>query len=144
MPQGCLRGVAMPQLRPVAHVPVGRGVVRTRNVAARLAPCCPPHPAPRLAGGRGVEALRLALLDGHHARSQGGTRLAERGRVPRLQPGRTRASLPADRLGQRLDPLCAAKLHRVCGAIARNALAVSAVPPPWRHQETTTLTLSGA
>jgi transposase len=64
--------------------------------------------------------------------------------IPRLQPGLTRASLHDDRLGQILDTLFAAHLNRVFGAIARNALEVYAVPTPWLHQETTTITLYGA
>jgi hypothetical protein len=31
---------------------------------------CPPHPAHVLLCGRGVEALLLAILDGHHALSK--------------------------------------------------------------------------
>jgi hypothetical protein len=123
MQQGCLLGVAMQQMSPVAHLPLGLGVVRKRNVAALLATFCPPPPAPSLACGRGVEALRLAMLDGHQALSQGGTRLEERGMLPLLQPGLTRAALPEDRLGPRRATRFAAHRKRVCGAIARNALA---------------------
>jgi transposase len=64
--------------------------------------------------------------------------------IPRLQPGLTRASLHDDRLGQLLDTLFAAHLNRVFGAIALNALEVYAVPTPWLHQDTTTITLYGA
>jgi hypothetical protein len=64
--------VAMHQISPVAHLPLVLGVVRTRNVAARIDPCCPPHPAHVLSSGRGVEALLLAMLDGHHALYKGG------------------------------------------------------------------------
>jgi hypothetical protein len=39
----------------------------------------------------------------------------ERGRLPLLQPGRTRTSLHDDRLGQRLEARCAAPLNRVWG-----------------------------
>jgi hypothetical protein len=77
----------MPQLSPVAHWPVGLGVVRTLQGAARLETCCPPHPAHVLSGGRVVDALLLARLDGHHARYKVGARLEERGRFPLLQPG---------------------------------------------------------
>jgi hypothetical protein len=121
-----------------------RGVVRTRNGAARLETFCPPHPAPVLACGRGVEALVLALRDGPQALEKVGARLAARGRCPLLQPGRQRASLHEDRLGPSREALCAAHLHRVCGAIARTALAVEALAPPWLQQETTTRTRSGA
>ena len=59
--------VAMQQIGPVAHWPLMLGVIRKRNVAALIDTCCPPHPAHVLACGRGVEALLLAILDGHHA-----------------------------------------------------------------------------
>jgi hypothetical protein len=136
--------VAMHQISPVAHLPVVLGVVRQLNVAALIETFCPPHPARVLSCGRGVEALLLAILDGHHALSKVGARLEARGMLPLLQPGLTRTSLHDDRRGQILDTLCAANLHRVCGAIALHALAVSAISPPWLHQETTTLTLYGA
>jgi hypothetical protein len=73
-----------------------------------------------------------------------GARLEERGRLPLLQPGWTRAALHAYRLGQRLEALCAAPLNRVWGASALHALDGDALSPPWRPQETTTLTLYGA
>jgi transposase len=91
-----------------------------------------------------VEALLLAILDGHHALYKGGARLEERGMLPLLQPGLTRTSLHDYRLGQILDTLFAANLNRVFGAIALNALEVYAVPTPWLHQDTTTITLYGA
>ena len=43
-----------------------------------------------------------------------------------------------------LEALFAAPLNRVCGAMALHALEVSALATPWRHQETTTMTLYGA
>jgi hypothetical protein len=73
---------AMHQRRAVAHWPVVLGVGRTRNGAARIATFGPPHPAHVLSGGRGGEALRLALLEGPHARYQVGARLEARGRFP--------------------------------------------------------------
>jgi transposase len=136
--------VAMQQISPVAHLPLVLGVVRKLNVAALIDTFCPPHPAHILSCGRGVEALLLAILDGHHALYKVGTRLEERGMVPLLQPGLTRASLHDYRLGQILDTLFAANLNRVFGAIALNALEVYAVPTPWLHQDTTTITLYGA
>ena len=136
--------VAMHQISPVAHLPVVLGVVRKLNMAALIETFCPPHPAHVLSCGRGVEALLLAILDGHHALYKVGARLEERGMVPLLQPGLTRTSLHDDRLGQILDTLCAANLNRVFGAIALHALAVYAISTPWLHQETTTLTLYGA
>jgi Domain of unknown function (DUF4277) len=136
--------VAMQPSSPVAHWPVGLGVVRQLNVATLIEAFCPPHPAPVLAWGRGVEALLLAILDGPPARYQGGARLEARGLWPLLQPGLARASLHDDRLGQLLDALVAAPLTRVCGALALHALEVYARSTPWRHQETTPSTLSGA
>src|SRR5215468_11769268 len=136
--------VAMQPIRPVAHLPLVLGVIRKLNVAALIATFCPPHPAHVLSCGRGVEALLLAMLAGHHALSKVGARLEERGMVPRLQPGRQRASLHAYRLGQLLDALFAAHLNRVFGAIALHALEVYALATPWLHQDTTTITLYGA
>src|SRR5215510_16020035 len=131
--------MAMHQMRPVAHVPLVLGVIRKRNVAALSDTFCPPHPAHVLSWGRGVEALLLALLDGHHALSKVGARLEERGMLALLQPGRARASLHDYRLGQILDALFAAQLKRVFGAIALNALEVYTLSTPWLHQDTTTL-----
>ena len=136
--------VAMQQISPVAHLPLVLGAVRKLNVAALIDTFCPPHPAHILSCGRGVEALRLAMLDGHHALSKVGARLEERGMFPLLQPGLTRLSLHDYRLGQILDALFAANLNRVFGAIALHALEVYAMAPPWLHQDTTTITLYGA
>jgi hypothetical protein len=136
--------VAMQQISPVAHLPLVLGVVRKLNVAALIETFCPPHPAPVLAGGRGVEALLLAIRDGHHALSKVGARLEERGMLPLLQPGLKRVSRHDDRLGQSRDALCAAHRNRVFGALARNALAGYALSTPWLQQDTTTLTRYGA
>ena len=124
--------IAIQQISPVAHLPLVLGVVRKLNVATLIDTFCPPHPAHILSCGRGVEALLLAILDGHHALYKVGTRLEERGMLPLLQPGLTRASLHDYRLGQILDTLFAANLNRVFGAIALNALAVWCMPsrPP--------------
>src|SRR5215472_6077963 len=59
--------LAMHQISPVAHLPLVLGVVRKLNIAALIDTFCPPHPAHILSCGRGVEALLLAILDGHHA-----------------------------------------------------------------------------
>jgi transposase len=134
----------MHQISPVAHLPLVLGVVRKLNVAGLIDAFCPPHPAHVLSCGRGVEALLLAILDGHHALYKVGPRLAERGMLPLLQPGLQRASLHDYRLGQILDALFAAQLNRVFGAIALNALEVYALSTPWLHQDTTTITLYGA
>ena len=136
--------VTIQHLRPVAHLPLVLGVVRKLNIAALIDTFCPPHPAHVLSCGRGVEALLLAILDGHHALYKVGARLEERGMVPLLQPGLTRASLHDYRLGQSLEALFAAQLNRVFGAIALNALEVYTIATPWLHQDTTTMSLYGA
>src|SRR5499426_1749095 len=136
--------VTIQHIRPVAHLPLVLGGVRKRNIAALIDTFCPPHPAHVLSCGRGVEALLLAMLDGPHALYKVGARLEERGMLPLLQPGLTRASLHDYRLGQILDGLFAANLNRVFGAIALNALEVYALSTPWLHQDTTTITLYGA
>jgi transposase len=136
--------VTLQQISPVAHLPLVLGVIRKLNVATLIDTFCPPHPAHVLSCGRGVEALLLAILDGHHALYTVGVRLAERGMLPLLQPGLARASLHDYRLGQILDALFAANLNRVFSAIALNALEVYAISTPWLHQDTTTITLYGA
>src|SRR5919202_3996211 len=136
--------LAIHQISPVAHLPLVLGVVRKLNVAALMETFCPPHPANVLSCGRGVEALLLAILDGHHALYKVRARLKERGMLPLLQPGLTRASLHDYRLGQILEALFAAHLNRVFGAIALNAFQVYAVSTPWLHQDTTTISLYGA
>jgi transposase len=136
--------IAIQQISPVAHLPLVLGVVRKLNIATLIDTFCPPHPAHVLSCGRGVEALLLAILDGHHALYKVGARLEERGMLPLLQPGLTRTSLHDYRLGQILDALFAVNLNRVFGAIALNALEVYTIPTPWLHQDTTTITLYGA
>jgi transposase len=136
--------VTIQQISPVAHLPLVLGVIRKRHVATLIDTFCPPHPAHVLSCGRGVEALLLAILDGHHALYKVGARLEERGMLPLLQPGLARASLHDYRLGQILEALFAANLNRVFGAIALNALEVYAIATPWLHQDTTTITLYGA
>src|SRR5262245_37896641 len=136
--------VTIQHIRPVAHLPLVLGVVRKLNIAALIDTFCPPRPAHVLSCGRGVEALLLAILDGHHALYKVGARLEERGMLPLLQDGLRRASLSDYRLGQILEALFAAQLHRVFGAIALNALEVYALSTPWLHQDTTTITLYGA
>src|SRR2546426_8077501 len=136
--------IAIHQMRPVAHLPLVLGVVRKLNVAALIDTFCPPHSAHVLSCGRGVEALVLAILDGHHALYKVGRRLDERGILPLLQQGLTRAALHDYRLGHILDALFAANLNNVFGAIALQALEVYAIPTPWLHQDTTTIALYGA
>ena len=135
--------VSIQQIHPVAHLPLVLGVLRRLEVAAIIDRLLPPHPAHVLSSGHGVEALVLAILDGDHALYKVGHRLEERGILSLLQPGLTRASLHDYRLGHILDALCAANLHKVLSAIALTALEVSAMPTPWRHQDTTTIALSG-
>ena len=136
--------ITIQQISPVAHLPLVLGVVRKLNVATLIDTFCPPHPAHVLSCGRGVEALLLAILDGHHALYKVGARLEERGLLPLIQHGLARASLHDYRLGQILEALFAANLNRVFGAIALKALEVYAISTPWLHQDTTTLTLYGA
>jgi transposase len=136
--------IAIHQISPVAHLPLVLGVVRKLHVAELIDTFCPPHPAHVLSCGRGVEALLLAILDGHHALYKVGARLEERGMLPLLQPGLTRTSLHDYRLGQILDGLFVANLNRLFGAIALKALEVYTISSPWLHQDTTTITLYGA
>src|SRR5215468_11149008 len=64
--------------------------------------------------------------------------------IPLLQPGLTRASLHDYRFGHILEALFAANLNKVFSALALQALAVSTIPTPWLHQDTTTIALYGA
>src|SRR5262249_52532055 len=132
------------QIYPVAHLPLVLGVLRRLEVATVLDRLIPPHPAHGLSCGRGVEALVLAILDGHHALYKVGKRLEERGMLALLQPGLTRAALNDYRLGHILEALFAANLNQVYSAIVLHALAVYAIPTPWLHQDTTTIALYGA
>jgi transposase len=132
------------QMEPVAHWPFILGGLRRLEVATLIDQLIPPHPAHGLSCGRGVEALVLAMLDGHHALYKVGKRLEERGMIPLLQPGLTRTALNDDRLGHILDALCAAHLNQVFSVVALTARAVYAIPTPWLHQETTPMALYGA
>ena len=135
--------ITVQQIHPVAHLPLVLGVLRRLEVATLIDGLIPPHPAHGLSCGRGVEALVLAILDGHHALYKVGKRLEERGMVTLLQPELTRAALNDYRLGHILDALFAANLNRVFGAIALKALEVYAITTPWLHQDTTTIALYG-
>src|SRR5215469_11309159 len=132
------------QIHPVAHLPLVLGVLRRLEVATIIDRLIPPHPAHGLSCGRGVEALVLAILDGHHALYKVGKRLEERGMIALLQPGLTRTALNDYRLEHILDALFAANLNQVFSVVALKALAVYAIPTPWLHQDTTTITLYGA
>jgi transposase len=136
--------VTVSAIRPVAHLPLILGILRQLEVATIIDGFLPLHPDHVLSGGRGVEALVLAILDGHHALYKVGTRLEERGMLSLLQGGLARESLNDYRLGQILDALFAANLNQVFGAVALQALAVYAIPTPWLHQDTTTVALYGA
>src|SRR5215471_4750106 len=122
--------VTLQHIRPVAHLPFVLGVVRKLTIAALIDTFCPPHPAPVLSCGRGVEALLLAILDGHHALYKVGARLEERGMLPLLQPRLTSTALHDYRLGQILDAVFAANLNRLFGAIALKALEVYTISSP--------------
>ena len=136
--------ITVQQIYPIAHLPLVLGVLRRLEVATVIDRLITPHPEHVLSTGRGVEALVLAILDGDHALYKVGQRLEERGMIPLLQPGLTRASLHDYRLGHILDALFAAHLNKVFSAIALKALEVYAIPTPWLHQDTTTIALYGA
>src|SRR5512132_2763172 len=114
----CIMAVSVQQIHPIAHLPLVLGVLRRLEVATVIDRLLPPHPAHGLSCGRGVEALVLAMLDGHHALSKVGGRLEERGMVALLPPGLTRASLNDSRLGHILDALFAANLNTVLRTVA--------------------------
>jgi transposase len=136
--------IAVSEIRPVAHFPLVLGMLRKLEVAAVIDRLLPPHPDNVLSCGTGVEALVLAILDGHAVLSKVRQRLEERGMLSLLQSGLQRASLNADRLRQILDALFEANLNKVFSALALQALAISALPTLWMHQDTTTITLYGA
>jgi len=85
--------IAVQTIHPVAHLPLGLGVLGRLEVATVIDRLIPPHPAHGLSCGRGAEAMGLAILDGHQALYKVGKRLEERGMVALLQPGLTRAAL---------------------------------------------------
>ena len=72
--------ITVQQIHPGAHLPLVLGVLRRLEVATLIDGLIPPHPAHGLSCGRGVEALVLAILDGHQALYKVGNRLEERGR----------------------------------------------------------------
>jgi hypothetical protein len=82
--KGGLMAIVIQQISPVAHLPLVLGVVRQLQVAAVIDTFFPPHPANVLSCGRGVEALLLAMLNGHHALYKVGARLEERGMLSLL------------------------------------------------------------
>ena len=136
--------VSIRRLSPVAHLPLVLGVLRKLEVAQLINTMIPPNPAHVLSNGRGVEALVVAILDGHHALYKVGRRLDERGMLPLLQPGLEVTSVHDARLGQILDVLFAANLNKVFSAVALKALETYAIATPWIHHDTTTISLYGA
>src|ERR687886_860971 len=140
----CIMAVAVQQIYPIAPLPLILGVLRRLEVATVIDRLIPPHPAHGLSTGRGVEALVLAILDGHQALYKVGKRLEERGMLGLLQPALTRAALNDYRLGHILDALFAANLNKVFSAVVLKALEVYAIPTPWLPQDTTTIALYGA
>lgn len=113
-------------------------------MAQRIDTLILPNPAHVLSNGRGVEALVLAMLDGHHALYKVGRRLDERGMFPLLPPGLEMTSVHDTRLGQMLAALFAANLNEVFGAMALKTLETYAIATPWMHHDTTTISLYGA
>jgi len=136
--------IAVQQIDPIAHLSLVLGVLRRLEGATVIDRLIPPHPAHRLATVRGVEALVLAILDGHHALYKVGRRPDERGIVALVQPGLTRASLHAYRLGHILDARFAAPHRQGFEGHGAQDLAVYALPTPWLPQDPTTLARSGA
>jgi transposase len=136
--------VTIDRVAPVAHLPLVLGVLRKLDIAGLVDSMIPPHPDQIVSAGRAVEALVLAILDGHHALYKVGRRLDERGMLPLLQPGLEAHSLHDTRLGQTLDALFDANLHQVFSPIALRALETYQVQTPWIHQDTTTISFYGA
>jgi len=79
--------VSIRQLAPVAYLPLVLGVLRKLEVAELIDTIIAPNPAHIVSHGRGVEALVMAILDGHHALCKVGRRLDERGMLALLQSG---------------------------------------------------------
>lgn len=82
---------------PVAPVPLVLGVLRRLAVATVSDHRLPPHPAPGLSCGRGVDAMVLAILEGPLALYKVGKRLAARGLVELLHAAFPRAARHDDR-----------------------------------------------
>jgi hypothetical protein len=73
---------AVQQSHPIAHLPLVLGVLRRLDVATVIDGLIPPHPTHGLSCGRGVEALVLAILAGHHALYEDGPTAARAGLSP--------------------------------------------------------------
>jgi hypothetical protein len=80
--------------RPMAHLPLVLGMLRKLEVATGIDALLPPHPDTILSCGRGVEALVLAMLDGHHALYKVGQR-----RSKSAEDSATRAFSPRENKG---------------------------------------------
>ena len=74
--------IVIRDIAPVGHLPLILGVLRKLHVASLVDTLIPPHPEPVLSCGCGVEALVLAILDGHYVLDKVGARLDERGLLP--------------------------------------------------------------
>jgi transposase len=136
--------VSIDRVAPVAHLPLVLGVLRKLDVAGLIDAFIVPHPDQVVSAGRSVEALVLAILDGHPALYKVGRRLDERGMLELLEPGLEPHSLHDTRLGQSLDALFEANLDQIFSAIALRTLETYQVATPWIHQDTTTIALYGA
>ena len=90
--------VSIRSIAPVAHLPLVLGVLCKLEVAQLIDTMIPPNPAHVLSNGRGVEALVLAILDGHYALYKVGRRLDERDMFPRRRPARP---MPTDHRSRR-------------------------------------------
>ena len=128
--------ITVQQIHPVAHLPLVLGVLRRLEVATLIDGLIPPHPAHGLSCGRGVEALVLAILDGHHALYKVGKRLEERGMLALLQPGLTRAALNDYRLGHILDALFAANLNQVFNGSCTRTMRINIAGAPIDYYRT--------
>ena len=71
--------VSIRAIAPVGHLPLVLGMLRKLEVASIINRFVPPHPDHVISCGMGVEALVLAVLDGHHALYKVGQQLQERG-----------------------------------------------------------------
>ena len=131
------------QIHPVAHFAFSPGSLTASGGRPRDRPPHPLHPAHQLSCGRGVEALVLAILDGHHALYKVGKRLEARGMLALLQPGLTRTA-PRSMITAwaRIEALFAANLNKVYSAVALNALGGLCHYHAWLHRDTTTIAWS--
>ena len=123
--------IAIQQIQPVAHLPLVLGVLRRLEVATVVDGLLPVHSAHVLSCGRGVEAMVLAILDGHHALYKVGKLLLRIGQGLNLDR-ETRARLGWRRVGLgRTSPTGAARAAARCpDAIAERVIPPGARPAP--------------